>query len=145
MTNSPPLPTGYWTRPINAENKGWWEVADNWLMRDYDKPSRSFAGTPAFAPYTSAPDSAHILWTKPIVPGGIVGGTFGDTVWYHGISYEQFFEAMVMQGIVFYSEHGLTGTSAKLWYSILEPLHGRRLPINVHEQHKHPIRTDTKC
>jgi hypothetical protein len=105
---SPPLPTDPWKRPIYGENKGWWQVADNWLMRGYDKTSRGFAGTPAFAPYTSGPDSPHILWTKPIIPGGMVGGAQGDRMYYSGISYEQFFEAMVLQGTVFYSEHGLT-------------------------------------
>ncbi len=107
-TNSPPLPTDYWARPINAENKGWWQVADDWLMRGYDKTSRSFAGTPAFAPYTSAPDSAHILYSKPIVLGGIAGGKFGDISYYTGVSYEQYFEAMVLNGVVIYSEHGAT-------------------------------------
>src|SRR3989304_4641996 len=70
---SPPLPTDPWKRPIYAENKGWWQVADNWLMVDYDKPTRTFAGWPAFSPYTFGPKSPHILYTKPIVPGGIVG------------------------------------------------------------------------
>ena len=105
---SPPLPTGYWTRPINAENKGWWQVADDWLMRGYDLTARSFAGLPVFAPYTSAPDSAHVLWAKSIIPGGIVGGARGDTTYYSGISYEQFFDPMILNGVVFYSEHGLT-------------------------------------
>ncbi len=126
---SPPLPDGYWTRPINAENKGWWGVADNWLMRGYDKTSRGFAGTPAFAPYTSAPDSAHVLWTKPIIPGGIVGGPFGDTVYYHGISYEQFFEAMVLQGTVFYTEHGLTGTMQTYGTRFMDLYTGKDYPL----------------
>jgi len=105
---SPPLPEGYWTRPINSENKGWWQVADDWLMRGYDLQTRSFAGLPAFAPYTSGPQSAHVLWKKPIIPGGIVGGQFGDASYYSGISYEQFFDPMIQNGILFYSEHGLT-------------------------------------
>ena len=105
---SPPLPTDPWRRPIYGENKGWWQVADNWLMRDYDREGRGFAGTPAFAPYTSGPDSPHILWTKPIVPGGIVGGSFGDRMYYSGISYEQFFDPIVLQGTVLFGEHGLT-------------------------------------
>ncbi|MCX8150085.1 MAG: PQQ-binding-like beta-propeller repeat protein [Candidatus Bathyarchaeota archaeon] len=126
---SPPLPTGYWTRPINAENKNWWQVADNWLMRGYDKVGRSFAGTPAFAPYTSAPDSAHVLWVKPIVPGGMVGGRFGDTVYYHGISYEQFFEAMILQGTVFFTEHGLTGTAQTYGTRFMDLYTGKDYPL----------------
>jgi hypothetical protein len=109
---SPPLPTDYWTRPVYAENKNWWQVADSWLMKDYDLMSRSFAGSPAFAPYSAAPQSAHLLWTKPIIPGGIAGGRLGDKDFYTGISYEQFFEGMILNGVIFYTEHGLTGTSS---------------------------------
>ena len=29
---SPPLPTEPWKRPIYAENKGWWQAGDHWLM-----------------------------------------------------------------------------------------------------------------
>ncbi len=52
-----PLPDGYWTRPINAENKNWNTIADNWLMRCYDHPNRGFCMTTAFAPFTSAPNT----------------------------------------------------------------------------------------
>ena len=70
-----PLPTEYWTRPIYAENKGWWKMADNWLMQCYNTPTRDFCMTTAFAPYTKAPQSSHILWTKQILFGGIAGGS----------------------------------------------------------------------
>jgi hypothetical protein len=81
-------------------------------MPGYDINSRFFAGTPAFAPYTSAPDSAHILWTKPIIPGGIVGGPYEDLDYYTGISYEQFFDPLILQGHIMYSEHALTSTTS---------------------------------
>jgi hypothetical protein len=109
---SPSLPTEPWTRPIYAENKGWWQAGDNWLMPGYDINSRFFAGTPAFAPYTSAPDSAHILWTKSIIPGGIVGGPSGDLSYYTGISYEQFFDPLILYGHIMYSEHALTSSTS---------------------------------
>lgn len=111
-SRSPPIPTEPWSRPIYAENKGWSAAGDNWLMPGYDFNSRFFAGTPAFAPYTSAPDSAHILWTKPIIPGGIVGGASGDLSYYTGISYEQFFDPLILQGTIMYSEHALTSTTS---------------------------------
>jgi len=84
-----PLPTGYWERPIYSENKGWWQISDNWLMPGYDRTSRMFHWQPAYAPYTSAPDSPHVLWTKQVREGGIVGGQFGDVSYYTGLSYEQ--------------------------------------------------------
>lgn len=27
-----PLPSGYWTLPINGINRNWWQIAGNWLM-----------------------------------------------------------------------------------------------------------------
>jgi outer membrane protein assembly factor BamB len=107
-----PLPTGYWTRPISAENKGWYQVADNWLMRCYDHPSRGFCVTTAFAPYTSAPNSAHILWNKPIIFGGIGGGKYGDKSYYTGLSYEQFYTPLILEGRIIYTEHGPTTSTA---------------------------------
>ncbi|MEM2953627.1 MAG: PQQ-binding-like beta-propeller repeat protein [Candidatus Bathyarchaeia archaeon] len=101
-----PLPTDYWTRPVYGENKGWWQVADNWPMRKYDRPSRFFSGDTAFAPYTSAPNSAHILWTKPIIFGGLGGGPFGDKVYYMGLSYEQFYTPIIVNGRIYYVDHG---------------------------------------
>ncbi|MBC7129968.1 PQQ-binding-like beta-propeller repeat protein [Candidatus Bathyarchaeota archaeon] len=100
-----PLPTDYWTRPIYAENKGWWQVADNWLMQCYNTPIRDFCVTTAFAPYTSAPESPHILWTKQIIFGGIAGGPFGDKKYYTGLSYEQFYTPLILEGRIIYVEH----------------------------------------
>jgi hypothetical protein len=101
-----PLPNDYWERPIYGENKGWWQIADNWPMRRYDRPSRFFSGDSTFAPYTSAPNSAHILWKKPIVFGGIGGGSFGDKTYYTGLSYEQFYTPIIINGRIYYVDHG---------------------------------------
>ena len=101
----------YWERPIYSENKGWFNGADNWLMQAYDKGSRSFCISTAFAPYTAAPNSAHILWKEPIYFGGIGGGQFGDKNYYGGLSYEQFYLPFVLEGRIIYVEHGpSTGT-----------------------------------
>jgi len=94
----------YWERPIYGENKGWWQGADNWLMQSYDKALRSFTHTTAFAPYTAAPNSAHILWKKPIIFGGIGGGKFGDDTYYTGLSYEQFYLPLILEGRIYYLE-----------------------------------------
>jgi len=68
-----PLPSDYWSRPINAENRDWWRIAGNWLARGYD--SSAFSG---FNPYTTAPNTAHIVWTKEVTLGGIAGGQLGS-------------------------------------------------------------------
>jgi len=127
---SPPLPSEPWSRPINAENKGWGAVSDNWLMIGYDQTSRSFAGNPAFAPYTSGAHSAHVLWNKKIIPGGLAGGIHGDTTWYTGVSYEQHFDPIVIDGIVMYSEHGLVDTdgTSQLGMRFFDLYTGEELP-----------------
>jgi hypothetical protein len=103
-----PLPTDYWTRPIYSENKGWWQISDNWLMQDYDNPQRFFNGQGAFAPYTSAPNSAHVLWTEPITFGGLVGAQFGDRSYYTGLVYEQYYTPVILSGRIIYNDHGPT-------------------------------------
>ncbi len=127
MENNP-LPTGYWTVPINAENKGWSQISDNWLMLSYDKPGRSFTAGNAFSPYTSAPDSAHLLWSLPIEIGGMMGGAYEDRSYYTGLSYEQFYTPIILQGQIIYSDHGPSSgtvygtrcldlyTGKQLWY-----------------------------
>jgi hypothetical protein len=105
-----PLPTDYWTRPIYGENKEWWQVSDDWLMKGYDIMTRPFPGSPAFSPYTSAPNSAHIMWTKPLWFGGIVGGPYGDKTYYMGLSYEQPYEPIIINGRIIYAEHGPTNS-----------------------------------
>ena len=107
-----PLPTDAWTRPIYAENKGWNTIADNWLMPRYDQPDRTYVGrASAWAPYTSAPNSPHVLWTKPIAFGGIVGGSFGDKSYYTGLSYNGIYNAMIIQGRIIYPEHSPGGST----------------------------------
>ena len=105
MPNNP-LPTDYWTRPINAENKGWWQIADNWLMQGYNWITFDFCTRCAFAPHTSAPNSAHVLWSKPIIFGGMMGGKFGDQAYYTGLSYEQYYTPIILNGRIIYQEHG---------------------------------------
>jgi hypothetical protein len=101
-----PFPTSFWTRPIYGENKGWWQMADNWLMPRYDQPDRISVGrASAWAPFTSAPNSPHVLWTKPIVFGGMVGGPFGDRSYYTGLSYNQLYNSMVIQGRIIFADH----------------------------------------
>jgi hypothetical protein len=67
-----PLPTEYWTRPIEGQDNTWGQISSNWLNsaadRDLGSPNNrvQIAGT--------APNSGHILWTKPTEDGGVVGG-----------------------------------------------------------------------
>ena len=100
----PPLPTEYWTRPINAQNYGWECVSGNWLMAAWDSETRQFDQGAAYDPYGTVPASPHVLWTKPLTFGGITGGEFGSVSFYNGMSYEQFFKPpVIISGRLYYN------------------------------------------
>ena len=110
-----PFPTEYWERPINSMNREWYPLGGNWLglgqqifgsTGSYDSSNGGNGGN--FNPYTTAPNSAHVLWTKPMAPGGQIGGEFGsaDTGLYAtGTAYENKFGAVIINGILYYTQY----------------------------------------
>jgi outer membrane protein assembly factor BamB len=74
-----PLSTEYWTRPIDQQAREWYTISANWLYVPRYK----------YAPYNDGPETAHILWVKPLTTGGIAGGALGDAasdaLGYHGM------------------------------------------------------------
>jgi len=102
-----PLPTEFWTRPIEGQNNAWGAVSSNWLNtasdRDYGSPNNRIQtqGT--------APNSGHILWTKPTEDGGVVGGNTFERegqVFNAGHQYQTRFSdtQIIMHGRVVYQE-----------------------------------------
>jgi hypothetical protein len=84
-----PLPTDYWTRPVNTENREWWPVLGDYpwfgsggggAMWDEMYPNTN--PTPnqgyAFIPWVPGPESAHIVWKRQYELGGLVGGDWGQ-------------------------------------------------------------------
>ncbi len=112
--DSYPLPTEYWTRPIEEQNTYWYSVASNWLSAPYIiGAGAAYIG--GEQPDGSAPNSAHIMWTKVLQYGGVVGGS--DTqvpgeAYYEGLSYNpRFGNPIIMQGTLFYQEpYGNSGS-----------------------------------
>jgi hypothetical protein len=102
-----PLPTGYWARPIESENREWASIAGNWLgMWGLGSPGRitTYNRYGKFNPYTTAPTTPHILWTKPLLTGGLVGGEFGSHDYYTGNSYDiKGSETIIINGILYYN------------------------------------------
>ena len=102
-----PMPTEYWTRPIEGQNTEWASITSHWLGGSYI--------TGNYQPDGIAPNSPHILWTKPLEFGGIVGGSFDiqGTGFYSGGSYEgRLRSPIIMAGRLYYEmplDHASTG------------------------------------
>jgi hypothetical protein len=123
---STPLPTAYWTHPIYGEGTDWWTISSDWLG----------SGSPVPAHYTSSaiyhgdavgPLTSHVMWTKPLQFGGVVGGnpfvaggsTPGNGAdqgaqYFEGTSYEpRFVNPIIISGYLFYTEPvSFTGPSS---------------------------------
>jgi hypothetical protein len=118
-----PLPTEYWTRPINAQNNQWRIISSNWLG--------GAATSDHWQQEGSAPKTPHIMWTKPLELGGIVGGSVNpDDIYYVGFGFEtpRFKNPIIISGILIYelslSNSGAGGgtiavniqTGEEIWY-----------------------------
>ena len=98
-----PLPQDYWTRPIDAQLRSWAAVTGNWLTTT--SVPQVVAGN------AEAPESAHILWTKPLLQGGIAGmegvATDGpEWSFSHGDAYEgKWTSRLLIDGILIYTPY----------------------------------------
>ena len=74
-----PLPTGYWTRPVNINNREWSAISGNYPWIDISMGASMNGAARWLGPYTTASNSAHILWTQnQAFPAGIIGGEAGN-------------------------------------------------------------------
>ena len=113
-----PLPTEYWTRPIEGQNTDWWLVSSNWLNAPQIRTGATTTGGAGYAQFKSdgiGPNSAHVMWSKPLQDGGVVGGSnvgVDGNTYYMGGSYNvRFTNAMIMYGRLYYSEqYGNSGS-----------------------------------
>jgi outer membrane protein assembly factor BamB len=125
-----PLPTSYWTSPIDALNQNWYSISGNWLERD-DNSSRAPAwngldNVGAYQPSSTAPLSAHIMWTKPIEIGGLVGGDLGSQSYYNGFSYgPEMTPPIVINGNLYYNIY--TGDYAQPGFVCVDLRTGQQL------------------
>jgi hypothetical protein len=128
------LPTEYWSRPINDQYQLWQTIGGNWL------PASNNAVTYNRIAYGNdyAPKTPHLLWSRPITTGGLIGGaqsgiegditnqriTIGDA--YQG----KFLGSVIMLGNLYYDEYPTTSkihqitavnlhTGEKLWSQTL--------------------------
>ena len=94
-----PLPTEFWARPINSQFREWSSIGGNWLQNLHSvRPTTPHS---QYAPFTEAPDTAHILWRTQDILGGIVGGELGQYSYSDGTAYESKFSAFAIGGILY--------------------------------------------
>jgi outer membrane protein assembly factor BamB len=112
-----PLPTEFWSRPINSLNRdNWYVLGGNWLGLAATSfgATGMYSNTGNFNPYTTAPESAHVLWTLPEAFGGQIGGEFGPdetSLYSTGTAYETKFGAVILYGILYYSAYPGAGNN----------------------------------
>ncbi len=118
-----PLPKEYWTRPIQSFNSEWHKISGNWL----GLAASTFAATGMynasgnFNPYTTAPNAPHIVWTKPVAFGGLIGGEYGDSEqsnYYSTSQYEPKFAPIIMNGILYYTHYPGSSTYPSGWIAV---------------------------
>ena len=105
-----PLPTEFWTRPINAQFHQWDTIAGNWL-----RPAGSYTmpPIPKYHPYNDdSPDTGHVLWTKQYALGGLSGGENGIYQYEMGDAYEgKFLGSVIINGKLYYNRYQSQGGS----------------------------------
>jgi hypothetical protein len=106
-----PLPESYWTRPISTLNRDWYKLAGNWMAG----AAQNVGPTTGFA-YGLGPESAHVMWTRPIWAGGIMDERFGvtgyQTYHYEGLHFQP---PIVMNGKLYYNVYSLPREG---WYCV---------------------------
>ena len=103
-----PLPKEYWTRPIYGENTDWWSISSNWLGTGSPEFKTADFGHSTYVSGAVGSKTAHIMWTKPLQTGGVVGGTntaiIGDT-YFEGTAYlNRYTNPIIVAGKLYYTE-----------------------------------------
>jgi hypothetical protein len=129
-----PLPTEYWTRPIDSQLREWNTISASWVSTPENFVARN---------NDNAPETAHILWEKQLAMGGLAGGVeFGPQSMEIGDAYEgKFQSSVIIGGILYYNRFNTEGrflpqqaqtvvavdlhTGEELWNKPLLDLNGR--------------------
>jgi len=97
------LPNEYWEYPISAENREWYQISGGWMASGYNMSYTNCN------PYSTGPDTAHILWKTQVGLGGLLGGEFDGTSWV--------FEARTSAtGGAPYITPGAVSAMGRIWY-----------------------------
>ena len=84
-----PIPTDYWTRPVDFSLREWWPILGNypavydgttdpeWDTR-YPGNNPYWSAQYDFTPWVQSPHSSHIVWIEQNLQAGVVGGQMGQ-------------------------------------------------------------------
>ncbi len=107
-TGGTALPTEYWTRPIFGENDQWYSISSNWLGSPNAGQTNQGYGScyPGDAIGSKTP---HVMWTKSIQDGGVVGGnqtsTIAGATFFEGTAYlGRYKNPIIVAGKLYYTE-----------------------------------------
>ena len=110
-----PLPENYWSHPIYAENTDWWSISSDWLGMGAGVPL-DYTSSTLYHGDAIGPLTSHVMWTRPLQFGGVVGGneyktggsypgTGQGVQYYEGSSYQpRFTNPIIINGYLFYTE-----------------------------------------
>jgi len=122
-----PLPQGYWSVPVNSQNRAWANVPSNWLRGTWLVNSFQMAGT--------GPLSAHVLWTAPIgaaspsskgYPGGLADGQWPEQSTNINDYESPWSTPIIMNGVLYYNSP-VTEQSDKYGYYAVDLYSGNRI------------------
>jgi outer membrane protein assembly factor BamB len=65
-------PAGYWETPVSAEYREWYTMVGPWY-----KSSGFNSSNTCFQEYSTAPNTAHVLWKYKSGSAGLIGGVYG--------------------------------------------------------------------
>ena len=115
-----PLPTEYWTRPIYATNYNWAALGGSWygLATPAFATTGDYDATGNFQQYSTAPNTGHIMWTKPTHFGGQVGAPISADQMSQYMSTTiatNFFEPIILNGVLYYTEYAGPNAAKASW------------------------------
>ena len=115
--SSSPMPTDYWTRPIYGLNTDWWSITSNWLGTGSPQWYTETWGSNTYVSDAVGSQTSHIMWTKPLQSGGVVGGNdmpVQGAGYFEGTAYlTRFSNPIVLDGKLYYKEpRGESGSNS---------------------------------
>ncbi|MFB3889296.1 MAG: PQQ-binding-like beta-propeller repeat protein [Candidatus Bathyarchaeia archaeon] len=120
---TPPLPTEYWSRPIYATNYDWGQLAGSWfgMAAPAFATTGQYDATGNFNPYSPAPKTGHVIWTKPTQFGGQPGAPISSDQMsqYSSSSIAiNHFEPIILNGVIYYTKYASITSAIVGWEAV---------------------------